>query len=74
MEAKTNCVKFYADIFLNSFLRNFDETTKIVDVVFDRYLDRTSIKTSTRDKRIRKRRPIRKLVSGPEVPLPQVWE
>ena len=70
------CVTFgdYADIFLNSVLRNFDETSTRVDVVFDRYLGRTSIKTSTRGKRIGKRRPIRKLVSGPEVPLPQVWE
>ena len=64
----------YADHFLKSVIKNFNENTTRVDVTFDRYLGRTSIKSSTRDKRVGKRRPIRKLVSGPEVPLPQVWE
>ena len=64
------CVTFgdYADHFLNSVIKDFDENTTRVDVAFDRYLGRSSIKASTRDKRVGKRRPIRKLVSGPEVP------
>ena len=59
---------------IKSILKNFDGSTKRVDVVFDRYLGRVSIKTGTRNKRTGKRRPIRKIVSGPEVPLPQVWD
>ena len=70
------CLTFgdYADHFLKSVIKNLNENTTRVDVAFDRYLGRTSIKSSTRDKRVGKRRPIRKLVSGPEVPLPQAWE
>ena len=52
---------------------NICETTTRVDVTFDSYLGKQSIKSSTRTKRSAKRRPVRKLIQGPEVPLPQVW-
>ena len=40
---------------------------------FDRYIGKESIKAATRHKRTGKKRPIRKLIEGPDVPLPQVW-
>ena len=72
MGKPAGCVTFgdYADHFLRSLMGNFDENTTREDVTFDRYLGRASIKTDTKDKRVGKSRPIRKLVSGPEVPLP----
>ena len=44
-----------------------------VDVVFDRYIGDASIKAVTRSKSTCKKKPIRKVIDGPHVPLPQVW-
>ena len=63
----------YADTFVASVFKHLRHTTTRVDVTFDRYLGLQSIKSSTRIKRTAKRRPVRKLIQGPEVPLPQVW-
>ena len=63
----------YADAFLTSVFKHLRHTTTRVDVTFDRYLGQQSIKSSTRTKRTAKRRPVRKLIQGPKVPLPQVW-
>ena len=42
-------------------------------MVFDRYIGDASIKAVTRSKRMGKKKPIRKVIDGPHVPLPQVW-
>ena len=60
----------YADVFVASVFKHFRQTAPRVDVLFDRYLGQHSIKYSTRTKRSAKRRPVRKLIQGPEVPLP----
>ena len=41
--------------------------------MFDRYTGDQSIKAVTRSKRVGKKRPIRKVIDGRNVPLPQVW-
>ena len=41
--------------------------------MFDRYLGGDSIKSGTREKRMNKKKPIRKLIGEPAVQLPQVW-
>ena len=43
------------------------------DVVFDRYTGQQSIKAVTRSKRVWKTKPVRKVIDGRNVPLPQVW-
>lgn len=65
----------YAGVFVRAVYKNFEvgRTTR-VDVTFDRYFGTMSIKAPTRAKRTSKRRPIRKIIENPEVPLPQVWE
>ena len=63
----------YADTFVASVFKHLRHTTTRVYVTFDRYLGQQSIKSSTHIKRTAKRRPVRKLIQGPEVPLPQVW-
>lgn len=63
----------YADVFIKSLTKYFGENTKRVDIVFDRYIGEESIKAVTRSKRMGKKKPIRKLIDGPDVPLPQVW-
>ena len=45
----------------------------MVDVVFDRYIGKSSIKVVTRSKRMSKKKPIRKLIDDQHVPLPLVW-
>jgi len=42
-------------------------------VVFDRYIGDASIKSVTRSKSTGKKKPIRKVIDGPHVPLLQVW-
>ena len=42
-------------------------------MVFDRYIGDASIKAVTRSKSTGKKKPIRKVIDGPHVPLPQVW-
>ena len=64
----------YATVFVTSVLRHFSANTTRVDVTFDRYFGSKSIKEATRVKRKGKRRPIRKLTTSPNVPLPQIWE
>jgi len=63
----------YADVFVKTVTRHFGQHTTRVDVVFDRYIGESSIKAVTRSKRLGKKIPIRKLIDGPNVPLPQVW-
>ena len=63
----------YAEIFIRNVTHQFGEHITRVDVVFDRYIGEESIKTATRSKRVGKRKPIRKTIDGPDVPLPQVW-
>lgn len=61
----------FANIFTQTVLKagsSFDR----VDVVFDRYREQ-SIKASTREKRTKTCQPIRRLVEGPDVPLPANW-
>ncbi len=64
----------YADVFVQSVNKHFRTGCTRVDVTFDRYLGQQSIKASTRSKRTSKRRPIRKLIDSPDVPLPEVWD
>ena len=70
-----DCSSFgdYANVFDASVFKHFRHTTTRVDVTFGRYLGQQSIKSSTLTKRSAKRRPVPKLIQGPEVPLPQVW-
>ena len=70
-----DCSSFgdYANVFVASVFKHFRQTATRVDVTFDRYLGQQSIKSSTRTKRSAKRRPVWKLIQGPEVPLPQAW-
>ena len=63
----------YADTFVTSVFKHLRHTTTRVAVTFDRSLGQHSIKSSKRLKRTAKRRPVWKLIQGPEVPLPQIW-
>ena len=63
----------YAAVFISTVTKYLGGNTTRVDVVFDRYIGEGSIKAVTRSKRTGKRRPIRKLIDGPHVRLPQVW-
>ena len=60
----------YVDVFLNNVTSHFRCHTTRVDVVFDRYTGDQSIKAATRSKRVGKKRPIRKVIDGRNVPLP----
>ena len=63
----------YADVFLNNVTSHFRCHITRIDVVFDRYTGQQSIKAVTRSKRVGKKRPIRKVIDGRNVRLPQVW-
>ena len=63
----------FADVFLNNVTSHFRCHTTRVDVVLDRSTGQQSIKAVTRSKRVGKKRPIRKVIGGRNVPLPQVW-
>ena len=63
----------YSGVFLKTVTRYFGLNTTRVDVVFNRYLGVSSIKSITRCKRVAKKKPIRKHIDGPDVPLPQTW-
>ena len=67
------CVTFgeYADVFVQCVLKYFNKSTRRIDVVFDRYIGKASIKASAKSKQSGKRRPIRRMITGPDVPLPQ---
>ena len=58
---------------LQSVTRHFGEHTTRVYVVFDRYIGEDFIKAITRQKRVGKKKPIRKLNDGQHVPLPTMW-
>ena len=60
-----------ADVFIEHVLVS-GKCFKRIDVTFDRYID-NSTKSGTRKNRSRKARPIRKIVDGRTVPLPQNW-
>ena len=60
-----------ADTYVNTVLKAGYEYHKI-DVVFDRYRDET-IKGTSRTRRSKTARPIRRLVEGRDVPLPKNW-
>ena len=53
--------------------RNFGEHTSGVDVLFDRYIGKSSMKPVTRSKRVSQKNPIRKLIDDQNVPLSLVW-
>lgn len=62
----------FTDIFVNIVLQSgaaFDR----IDIVFDRYY-KLSIKAQTRQRRTRGTRPIRRVIEGPNVPLPANWD
>lgn len=63
----------YADVFYKAVIKHLHGSSTRVDITFDRYLGSDSIKSATRSKRTGRLRPIRKLIQGPGVPLPQVW-
>lgn len=63
----------YAEVFNKAVMKHFGQYTSRVDVVFDQYIGAGSIKAATRSKRMGKTRPIRKLIDGPDVPLPTHW-
>ena len=67
-----NCKTFeeYARIFFKSLLINVGENVDRIDVVFDRYIS-MSIKSTTRTKRGTNKRPIRRIISRGDLPLPQ---
>ena len=63
----------YADILLNNVTSHLRCHTTRVDVVFDRYTGQQSIKAVPKSMRVGKKRLIRKVIDGRNVPLPQVW-
>ncbi|MEL6989860.1 MAG: hypothetical protein AAGK97_18775, partial [Bacteroidota bacterium] len=63
----------YADVFYKTVIKHLHGSTTRIDITFDRYLGTNSIKSATRSARTGKLRSIRKLIQGPSVPLPQVW-
>ena len=69
-----NCKTFeeYAHIFFKSLLINVGENVDRIDVVFDQYISK-SIKSTTRTKRGTNKRPIRRIISRGDLPLPQTW-
>ena len=46
----------YAGVFVQNVTRHFGEHTSMVDVVFDRYIGKSSIKVVTRSKRMSKKK------------------
>ena len=70
---KASCGNFgeLADHFIKSILWHGKICDRI-DIVFDRYRD-SSIKENTRNRRTKKQKPIRKLITNRDVPLPQNW-
>ena len=62
-----------ADVFYKAVIKHLHGSTKRVDITFDCHLGIDSIKSATRSVRTGKLRPIHKLIQGPGVPLPQVW-
>ena len=61
-------------MFLYSVFNYFNDQITQVDVTFDRYYGGNSIKNASHRKQSGRRRPIRKMITGPEVPLPQVCD
>ena len=61
----------YADIFVNT-VKNMGARFDRIDVVFDHY-KQLSIKESTRQKRMKGTRPIRRVVTDTSVTLPSNW-
>ena len=60
-----------ADIFVETILRKGSQYQRI-DIVFDRYREQT-IKGTTRKRRAKAARPIRRCIEGRHVPLPKDW-
>ena len=63
----------YAHVFLQTITRYFTGPVTGVDVVFDRYIEK-SIETAARVRRQGKKKSIRKLIDGPDIKLPQSWD
>ena len=63
----------FADIFVRKVNSYYSDIVKRMDVVFDRYIGQTSIKSTTRTKRTGNKRPIRKVIDSKDVRLPQMW-
>ncbi len=62
----------FSDVFVSTTLIK-GAAYKRVDIVFDRYREK-SIKTSTRTRRSRNVRAMRRVIEGPLVPLPSNWQ
>ena len=62
----------YARVFFKSLVINVGENADRIDIVFDRYIS-SSIKSTTRTKRGTNKRPIRRIISRGDLPLPQTW-
>ena len=69
------CITFgdYADAFVCIVTQYFNDHTTRIDVVFDRYVGPESKKAGTRLKRVGKVMPIRRIIDGRHIPLPNVW-
>ena len=63
----------YGSSFSKVVLKHFKGSVTRVDVAFDRY-QQGSIKCGTRIKRKKMKRPIRKIINRPDVPLPEAWD
>ena len=59
-------------MFFKSLLINVGENADRIDIVFDRYIS-SSIKSTKRTKRGTNKRPIRRIISRGDLPLPQTW-
>lgn len=62
-----------SDEFCSSIKKRFGSVYSRVDVIFDRYQD-MSIKSDTREKRVGKTRPIRRVISSRDVKLPSNFQ
>ena len=63
----------YGNVFFASVTKYFKSTVSRIDLVFDRYQS-DSIKNITRNKRVKKKKPIRKIIHHGDIRLPQVWD
>ena len=60
----SKCKSFndYARVFVKEVMKKFKDGVTRVDVVFDRYIGSSSIRSTTRSKRTSKKKPIRKII------------
>ena len=63
----------YGNVFFASVTKYLKSTVSRIDLVFDRYQS-DSINNITRNKRAKKKKPIRKIIHHGDIRLPQVWD